>query len=140
MPIDERGNALLTLNEMKWVAGPPTLPAGVRMFVIEGDPREAGPFTMRLWFPAGIRVAPHFHPGVEHVTVISGSAHWGMGERFEANQLRTMPAGSFIMICAGSPHFGQTTEDTVVQAHGTGPWRTIYVNPADDPTASAGER
>jgi anti-sigma factor ChrR (cupin superfamily) len=124
MPIDERGNALLTLNEMKWVAGPPTLPGGVRMFVIEGDPREAGPFTMRLWFPAGTRVAPHFHPGVEHVTVISGSAHWGMGERFEANELRTM----------------QTTEDTVVQAHGTGPWRTIYVNPADDPTASAGGR
>jgi hypothetical protein len=63
-----------------------------------------------------------------------------MGERFEANQLRTMPAGSFIMICAGSPHFGQTTEDTVIQAHGTGPWRTIYVNPADDPAASAGGR
>jgi quercetin dioxygenase-like cupin family protein len=140
VPIDESGNALLTLNEMKWIAGPPTLPAGMRMFLIEGDPREAGPFTMRLWFPAGTRVAPRFHPGVKHVTVISGSAHWGMGERFEANQLRTMPAGSFIMICAGSPHFGQTTEDTVIQAHGTGPWRTIYVNPADDPAASAGGR
>jgi hypothetical protein len=33
-----------------------------------------------------------------------------------------MPAGSFIMICAGSTHFGQTIEDTIVQAHGTGPW------------------
>jgi hypothetical protein len=34
--------------------------------VIEGNPREAGPFTMRLWFPAGTRVAPHYHPGIEH--------------------------------------------------------------------------
>jgi len=134
MSADDRDNVLLTLNEMKWVAGPPTLPPGVRIMVIEGNPREAGPFTMRLWFPAGTRVAPHYHPGVEHATVISGSAHWGMGEKFEADKLRSMPAGSFIMICVGSPHFGQITEDTIIQAHGIGPWRTIYVNPADDPS------
>ena len=51
-----------------------------------------------------------------------------------------MPAGSFIMICAGSPHFGQITEDTIIQAHGIGPWRTIYVNPADDPSMSTSGR
>src|SRR5262245_27402095 len=113
MPANQ--SVLLTLNEIKWGAGPPTLPPGVKIAVIEGDPRESGPFTMRLWFPAGTRVSPHFHPGVEHVTVISGSAHWGIGEAFNANQLRTMPAGSFIMICAGFPHFGLTTEDTIVQ-------------------------
>ena len=70
-------------------------------------------------FPEG-----DFHPGIEHATVISGSAHWGMGEKFEADKLRAMPAGSFIMICAGAPHFGQITEDTIIQAHGMGPWRT----------------
>jgi quercetin dioxygenase-like cupin family protein len=70
MPMAHSGNVLLTLNEMKWVAGPPTLPAGVKIALIEGDPRETGPFTMRLWFPAGTRVAPHFHPGIEHATVI----------------------------------------------------------------------
>ena len=140
MPADDSGNVLLTLNEMQWIAGPPTLPPGVRIMVIEGNPREAGPFTMRLWFPAGTRVAPHYHPGVEHATVLSGSAHWGMGEKFDADKLQTMPAGSFIMICAGSPHFGQITEDTIIQAHGIGPWRTIYVNPADDPSMSTSGR
>ena len=136
MPTGDSENVLLTSNQMKWIAAPPTLPPGVRMVVIEGNPGKAGPFTMRLWFPAGTRVAPHFHPGVEHATVISGSAQWGMGEKFEPDKLRTMPAGSFIMICAGSPHFGQITEDTVIQAHGVGPWQTIYVNPADNPAAS----
>ena len=63
-----------------------------------------------------------------------------MGEKFDADKLRTMPAGSFIMICAGSPHFGQITEDTIIQAHGIGPWRTIYVNPADDPSMSTSGR
>jgi len=53
---------------------------------------------------------------------------------------RTMRAGSFIMFCAGSPHFGQITADTIIQAHGVGPWRTRYVNPADDPAACASRR
>jgi hypothetical protein len=54
MPIDEGGNALLTLNEMKWVAGPPTLPAGVRMFVIEGDRARPG----HLRCGCGFRLGP----------------------------------------------------------------------------------
>jgi uncharacterized RmlC-like cupin family protein len=95
--------------------------------------------VLRGAVPPGFRTttgSAHYHPGVEHATVISGSAHWGMGEKFEADKLRTMPAGSFIMICAGSPHFNQITENTVIQAHGIRPWRTTYVNPADDPGPS----
>jgi hypothetical protein len=38
-----------------------------------------------------------------------------------------MPVGSFIVIPAGLPHFG-VEEDTLIQAHGIGPWQTTYVS------------
>ena len=33
----------------------------------------------------------------------------------------------------GAPHFGIVDEDTVIQAHGMGPWQTTYVNQAKSP-------
>jgi quercetin dioxygenase-like cupin family protein len=119
--------ALLAPDEMQWATGPPTLPAGVKIVVIEGDPREAGAFTMRLTFPAGTRVEPHFHAGVEHATVLAGAVSWGIGETFTVESLRRMPVGSFILIPAGLPHY-VVEEDTVIQAHGIGPWQTTYAN------------
>jgi quercetin dioxygenase-like cupin family protein len=113
---------------MQWTAGPSTLPAGVRLTVIEGDPRETGPFTMRLLFPAGTRVAPHFHPGIEHATILSGVVSFGVGKAFDAKGLRRVPVGGFWMMPAGVPHFGIVEEDTIIQAHGIGPWQTTYVN------------
>jgi hypothetical protein len=38
-----------------------------------------------------------------------------------------MPVGSFILIPAGLPHY-VVEEDTVIQAHGIGPWQTTYAN------------
>jgi quercetin dioxygenase-like cupin family protein len=104
------------------------LPPGVKVAVLEGDPRETGPFTMRLSFPAGTRVEPHFHPGVEHATILSGTVSFGMGPAFAAENLRRMPVGSFIVVPAGLPHFGIVEEDAVIQAHGMGPWQTTYVH------------
>ena len=120
---------ILAPDEMPWTKGPPTLPRGVTVAVIEGDPREAGAFTMRLTFPAGTRVEPHFHAGVEHATVLSGAVSWGIGETFAVENLRRMPVGSFILIPAGLPHYGIVEEETVIQAHGMGPWQTTYLNP-----------
>jgi quercetin dioxygenase-like cupin family protein len=120
-------HALLAPDEMQWAKGPPTLPAGVKVAVLEGDPRESGAFTMRLTFPAGTRVEPHFHAGVEHATVLAGTVSWGIGETFTVENLRRMPVGSFILIPAGLPHYGVVEEDTVIQAHGIGPWQTTYV-------------
>jgi quercetin dioxygenase-like cupin family protein len=115
---------------MKWIAAPPTLPAGVKVAVIEGDPSQAGVFTMRLSFPTGTRVESHFHPGVEHGTVLSGAVSIGIGEIFATEKLKRMPAGSFMVIPAGTPHFGVVEENTIIQVHGIGPWQTTYVNQA----------
>jgi hypothetical protein len=44
---------------IEWKPGPPSLPAGAKMAVLEGDPTKEGPFVMRLQAPAGYHIAPH---------------------------------------------------------------------------------
>ena len=119
--------------EVKWVEGPASLQKGAKMSILEGDPTQEGPFTMRLWFPDGFVVAPHWHTQVEHVTVIKGVLNFGMGEKFDRGATRAMPAGSCGVWPGGVKHIAGTEGETVLQLHGRGPWPITYVNPADDP-------
>jgi quercetin dioxygenase-like cupin family protein len=129
----QTAHVMVQPDDMKWVEGPPSLPRGAKFAVIEGKPVEAGPFTMRLKFPAGYKVPAHSHPAIEHVTVLSGAVNFGMGDKFDASQLKPMPSGSFIVMPIGTNHFVETKEETVIQLHGIGPWDVKYVNPEDDP-------
>ena len=124
---------LFTPAEIQWKEGPASLPKGAKMMILEGDPTQEGLFTMRLWFPDGFKVFPHWHTQVEHVTVISGVLNFGMGERFDRAATREMPAGSFGYWPVGMRHFAWAKGETVLQLHGKGPWTITYVNPADDP-------
>lgn len=127
------GMGLFLPAAIQWKPGPPSLRPGAKMALLEGDPTTDGMFTMRLWFPNGYVVSPHWHSQIEHVTVISGILNFGMGEKFDRNRTRAMPAGSFGYWPIGMRHFAYTTGETVLQLHGRGPWTVTYVNPADDP-------
>ena len=74
---------LFTPGEIKWVDAPSALPPGAKLAVLEGNPFEKGPYTMRLKMPDGYKIPPHWHSGVEHVTVISGTFNLGMGDKFD---------------------------------------------------------
>lgn len=120
-------------DQITWGPGPPSLPPGAKLAVIEGNPPEPGPFTLRLSLPNGYRIQPHHHPGIEHVTVMKGTFRVGMGDRFDASALKSLPTGTFAALAPGTHHFAQAQGETIVQVHGVGPWKLIYVNPADDP-------
>lgn len=60
-----------------------------------GDPTKPGPYTIRLKFPAGYKVAPHTHPDSREVTILSGTWYTGYGEKFDPAALKELPAGSF---------------------------------------------
>jgi hypothetical protein len=124
---------MLTEPELKWVEGPPALPPGAKLAVLEGNPAQAGLFTMRLKLPANYKVSPHWHPADEHVTVISGSFFMGLGAKFDEKAMKELPPGGFAMMVTGTRHFAMTKKETVVQVHAMGPWGINYVNPADDP-------
>ena len=120
-------------DRIKWQDGPASLPPGAKFAVLEGDPAKEGFFTIRISMPDGYKIPPHTHPKVEHVTVISGTFNFGMGDKFERAKTRPMPAGSFGFWPIGMKHFAYTEGETVLQLHGKGPWTITYVNPADDP-------
>ena len=120
-------------SDLVFQAGPPSLPPGARIAVLQGNPAEAAAFTVRLAFPDGYQVPPHFHPTDENITVISGTFLFGMGDVLEPGAARTLRRGEFITAEAGHHHFAMARGTTVVQLHGIGPLATTYVNPADDP-------
>ena len=119
-------------QDLKWAATP-SLPPGAEAAVIEGPMNEAVPFTVRLKFPANYKVPPHWHPAIEHVTVLSGAFHMGVGEKFDAKATHKLGPGSMMVMEPKTPHFAMTKEPTIIQIHGMGPWVVNYVNPDDDP-------
>jgi hypothetical protein len=123
---------MATPDELKWT-DIPSLPAGAKLAIIEGPLNEATPFTFRLKFPANYQIPAHWHPAIEHVTVISGTFHMGVGDKLDPSHSKALSTGSVAIMQPKTHHFGWTKEETGVQVHGVGPWAITYVNPADDP-------
>src|SRR5688572_14616731 len=124
------GHIMVTPDELKW-ADVPSLPPGARIAVIEGPINEAGPITFRLKFPANYQIPAHSHPGIEHVTVISGTFNMGTGDKLDPKKTKALSPGSVAIMQPKTNHFAWTKTETIVQLHGTGPWGVTYVNPAD---------
>ena len=83
-------HTMLTPSELQWkdAAG---LPPGTKVTVIEGPMNESVPFTVRLKFPAGAKVPAHWHPAIEHVTVISGVFNAGVGDKLDEFENEAAP-------------------------------------------------
>lgn len=120
-------------DAIQWMNGPASLAAGSQIAVLEGDPAKEGPFTIRFKFPDGFRVMPHTHPKTERVTVIAGTLHLGMSDKFDKEATQALPTGTHGFWPAGMQHFAWAEGETILQLHGVGPWQINYVNPADDP-------
>jgi hypothetical protein len=129
----DKEHEIVTPEHIKWVDAPPSLPPGAKIVVLEGDPTKEGHFVMRAKMPDGYKIMPHTHPKDERVTVLAGTLHMGMGEKFDEKDTKPMPPGSYGRTGAGVKHFAYTKGETIIQVHGTGPWVVEYVNAADDP-------
>lgn len=123
----------LTPGDLTWIAGPPMLPPGARMAVIEGSFNKSGPFTVRLKFPANYRIPAHWHPIKVTVTVISGTFHMGLGDQLDTTKGKALPAGSIFEMPAKIHHFGWASEETIIQEHGIGPLSVNYLSRTDAP-------
>lgn len=132
LPYTGEGPIMVVPNELAWTDAPAVGP-GAKIVVIEGPLDKAVPFTLRLTLPANARIAPHTHPAYERVTVLSGTLYLTSGETYDPAKTRALGPGSVAIMPAGTPMFGYTKEDTIIQVHGVGPWGLNYLNPADDP-------
>lgn len=129
---DTDGYTIVTPADLKW-ADVGSLPPGAKVAVIEGPMGEAVPITARLKLPANYRIPAHWHPGVERVTVLSGTFNYGMGDQLDMARTTALGPGSVVIMKPKMNHFVWTKEETVIQLNVMGPWSITYVNAADDP-------
>lgn len=116
-------------QEDKWIDAPPAL-SGAQMMVLHGDINKAGPYTIRLRFPAGYRLPLHWHDNEVNFTVISGILHIGIAPNFDSSNSKEIGAMSFATIPAKMKHTIWTDIETIVQVHGLGPWTMHEAYPA----------
>ena len=120
-------------KELTWGPAPDAFPAGAKMSVEKGNPMIAGQFTVRLQFPAGYRIPPHWHPTAEHVRVVSGEFDVGMGDVLDASKTMKMAPGDTGSIPAKGHHYAIAPVATEVSVSAMGPFAMTYVHPVDDP-------
>jgi hypothetical protein len=124
-----------TPEAIPWGPPPPFVAPGAQLAVIEGNPAAStGDYTVRLKMPDGYRIAPHWHPQRENVTVISGTFKVGMGDTFDKDGMGSFPAGSFAYLDPAMHHYAMASGEVIVQVHGSAPLQFNYVNPGDDPS------
>lgn len=116
-----------TPEEVHWFT-PSYYTDGRQRAQLTGDSSKPGPFVDRVKIPKGGRVPAHTHPDTEVDTVIAGTWYVGMGDKFDTAKLKPYPAGSFIIIPAGVPHFVAALDgEVIVQISGDGPFRTEFL-------------
>ena len=112
------------------IVGTPSVDMGgkLQLAVVQGNPMQAGaPYTLRLSCTDGTKIAPHWHPTTENVTVVKGTFALGMGSKWDTAALKDLPAGGFASAPARMRHFGMCKGDSVVQVHGIGPFVVNFV-------------
>ena len=131
---DSHEKNIFTPDTIAWGPPPPFLAPGAQFAVLEGDPTaKTGDYTIRLKLPDGYRIAPHWHPLRENVTVIAGTFKVGMGDAFEENKMAAFPAGSFAYLDPQMHHYAMASGQVIVQVHGKSPVQFNYINSQDDP-------
>ena len=109
-------------------------PPSVRLAVVVGQPSEAGPYTIRVRVPNGVKIMPHRHPEDRVYTVMSGVFYIGLGDQFDADKLQAYPPGSVIVLPGNTSHFHWAkSSEYVTQVTAIGPLGLEYISPKDDP-------
>ncbi len=124
---------IFVASEANWGPAPDVLPSGAQFAVVDGDPMGEGPYTVRLKLPDGYKVAPHWHPKDEAITVLDGTFLVGMGDQFSESSLKTLAADSYGRMPANMHHYAEAQGATTIQISGIGPFQMTYVNSSDDP-------
>lgn len=119
---------------IKWGDGPPTLPKGMQLAVLTGDPGMTGPYVIRIKVPAGYQIPAHWHSTAENLTVLAGTVNVGMGDKLDKSGSHALDVGGFAFLPAKMGHFLWTTGPAMFQIHAVGPFDIHYMNSNDAPS------
>lgn len=118
-------------GDVKWAPAPPSMPKGVEMAVLVGDPGKPGPYVIRIKAPPGLLLRSHVHGTAENVTVLSGDWHVAYGAKVDQPKDLAMSPGGFNHTEPGVVHTAWSEHGAVLQIHGEGPLTTRYVGVAE---------
>ena len=127
-------HVVLQAADLKWGDAPPAFERGAQAAVLSGDPGKPGLFVLRIKAPAGFKVANHFHPSDEHVTLLDGDATLQMND---GAQTVTLSRDAYVLLPAQMHHAVSTKGGMTVQVTAMGPFELTYVDPKDDPRKRA---
>lgn len=113
--------------------------AGIPTIVLAGDPSHAGMYTIELLVPEHTRIDAHQHRDNRSAVVVSGTWHFGYGNKAEDAKTKALGPGSFYTEPAHPPHLAHTEgEPVAVIITGSGPTDTRYVTAPGVGTAATG--
>jgi ketosteroid isomerase-like protein len=117
--------ALVGLNgdELKWSDSSPF--PGAHVAVLYGASYTGG-YTIRMRRPDGHVEKPHYHESDEHVSVLSGIMHVGVGDGSNRAIVRTFREGGYVVIPARTLHYSRAEGDVVEDAYWSGPAAALY--------------
>jgi quercetin dioxygenase-like cupin family protein len=109
-------------------------PPSVRLAVVVGQPSEAGPYTIRVKVPHGVKLMPHRHPEDRVYTVLAGVFYIGLGDQFDPDKLQAYPPGSVVVLPGNTSHFHWAkSSEYITQVSALGPLGLEYLDAKDDP-------
>lgn len=124
----DSAHKIVHFSDLKWVG----IMKGCELAPVSGDFNADGEaFVLRIRCGDGIKVPAHWHPTDENITVLKGTFLVGMGETFDESKLQTMNVGNFTTMPKEMRHFALSKGETIVQIHGTGPFKVNWVNPSE---------
>jgi quercetin dioxygenase-like cupin family protein len=112
-------------GDLKWAESP--MYPGAQVAVLHGQP-YAGGFAVRMKRPARHFERAHRHESDEHVSVLSGTLHVGVGDGSNRAIARTFRAGGYVVIPSGTLHYSWADGDVLEEIHWDGPAAPVYAS------------
>ncbi len=104
-------------------------PNGTFQANIVGDVERAGTYAAQTRLPAGLRIAPHFHPEDRIVLVMSGTLYVGYGEQYDETKMVALSPGSVFTEPGKTPHYTWAKDGEVnLYVTGRGPTGTTWLD------------
>jgi len=124
----DSAHRILHSGDLKWTP----IIKGCDIASVAGDMNADGtPFVIRFRCVDGAKTPPHWHPTDENITVLKGTFLVGEGEKFDEAKLKPMNIGNFTVMPKEMRHFALCKGETIIQAHGIGPFKVNWVNPSE---------
>lgn len=134
------GPARLTPAEISWPAvaaaqqAGSSMQSGVESLVVYGDAGKPALYSIMFRVQPHGAIPAHSHPDDRSCFVVTGVWYFGYGDKYDAAQLKALPAGSHYTEPSNVNHFAGTREQpAVVECTSVGPAGTAFVDRRDAP-------